>query len=89
MTIAGKTNVTIGGLPSYPNEEKAVQAVFELAEEVGHILTGTDIYAAHSLPSSSGPPRLLVKFTSRMIKLVFVSQLKAKKVSTHTGNGWA
>lgn len=83
-----QTNTLLAGLPSCANEQEAVALVFKMADVLGIVLTGTDIYAAHSLPSRNGPPRLLVKFTSRMIKASFVALVKSKKLST-SKMGWA
>ncbi|KAM7249392.1 hypothetical protein ACFE04_008311 [Oxalis oulophora] len=82
-----QTNLIVAGLHDCPTTEAALGALNDLAAAIKVELTTSDIYACHSLPSRSGPPRLLIKFTSRMVKESFVSRVRAAKLTT--GNlGW-
>lgn len=77
-----QTNLVIAGAHEFPTVEEAVKAVYDIASVIQLNITNTDIYACHTLPSRSGPPRLLVKFTSRLVKEIFAARMKAKILST-------
>lgn len=75
-------NMVVAGAHECPTVEAALKALNNMATAIDIKLADSDIYVCHSLPSRSGPPRLLVKFTSRLVKEIFMARVKAKKLTT-------
>lgn len=80
-------NLILGGAPSSPTVAAAVAVIRQMADKAKFHLTATDIYACHTLPSRRGPPRIICKFTSRLMKQSFVEACQKAELTPEL-MGW-